>query len=291
MNSRSLDTPRFEVKGKFIKTVSVRDDWILEIAEPEILIAQIKAKRINADIFTFAQSVPNTNPKYAYYMEWDNVAAIPITTFSEWFEKGIHQNARNKIRKAEKKGVKICTVNFDDYLIAGLTEIFNEAPVRRGRRFSYFGFDSEAIRMGWAKDLERSEFIVAYYEREIIGFIKLLYGPVCARTSGTIAKLSHRDKAPMNALVAAAVERCAAKHCAYLVYGKFTYGNKGQDSLSKFKSYNGFKEIRIPRYFIPLSNLGKLVIKLNLQNGVAKLLPARLLKFSLQIRARAYDKA
>ena len=43
---------------------------------------------------------------------------------------------------------------------------------------------------------------------------------------GIIAKIKHRDKAPMNALVAKAVEICAENKIPYLVYDKAYYGKK-----------------------------------------------------------------
>ena len=57
------------------------------------------------DLFTFLQKLSNTKPDFAYPMEMDNFAAIPISTFENWWTKQIGFKARNKAKQAEKKGV------------------------------------------------------------------------------------------------------------------------------------------------------------------------------------------
>lgn len=289
VKNQSLTGMRLIIEGRFLKTVSVRDDWVIPIEDPEIAVSEIKKHKINADIFTFVQSLPDLQPKYPYYMEWDNIAAIRISTFAEWFERGIHPNVRNKIRKAEKQGIKVRTEPFSDSLVLGIMDIYNESQVRQGRRFTYFGKDFDTVRRGWATDLNRSEFLVAYYGREMVGFIKLIYGNICVRTSGTIAKLSHRNKAPMNALLATAVERCASENFSYLIYGKFNYGKKSEDLLMKFKRYNGFEKIEIPRYFVPLSGLGRLALRTKLHHGVIGVLPKGLIEILIRARTKWYE--
>jgi hypothetical protein len=41
-------------------------------------------------------------------------------------------------------------------------------------------------------------------------------------------------------------------------YGLFKYGNQRGDPLPTFKVRNGFEEILMPRYFVPLNGWGKL---------------------------------
>ena len=61
----------------------------ITIADPEWFISRVRETELNADIFTFRQKLPDTSPKYAYPLEWDNFAVIPITTFSEWWDKRV----------------------------------------------------------------------------------------------------------------------------------------------------------------------------------------------------------
>jgi len=74
------------VRGKWLKTALIHDEeWLeTEVGDPTLCVRALnneKADGLRADIFTFAQKIPATSPKYSYPVEWDSVAAIPITTF------------------------------------------------------------------------------------------------------------------------------------------------------------------------------------------------------------------
>jgi hypothetical protein len=103
---------------------------------------------------------------------------------------------------------------------------------------------------------------------------------------GILSKIAHRDKAPMNLLIAKAVEICAEKGYPYLTYGKFSYGKVGSSTLQNFKLYFGFESIILPRYYIPLNNWGKIIIKLKLHLEMKQLLPLKLVRFLLFLRKK-----
>lgn len=279
----------FRIQNGFCRIMSLRDPLLDDLEDPEAVWRLSKERNVPADILTFSQHLPDLRPKYNYHMEWDNIAAVPITSYEEWIKRQVHPNTRNKIYKAQRAGVKVSIEYFDLRLAKGMVDIFNETAIRRGRRYSYYGKNLNQVEKEWSTDLDRSDFLVAYFNSEMIGFIKLVYGKNYARTSGTIAKLLHRDKAPMNALFAKAVEICSERNIPYLVYGKFIYGKKGEDSLTSFKRNNGFQRIDIPRYFIPLSPRGKLALNLGLHRGITQLLPSRIQPFLHEIRALWYD--
>jgi hypothetical protein len=287
----SLTEINFETEGRFLKTVFVRDEWILPDKNPEDVVSEIQEREINADIYTFVQSIFDREPRYSYFMEWDNVAAIRLSTFDEWFNKKINKSVRNRIKKAKKQGIEVRIEPLNEKLILGMMKIFSETRVRRGRSYPYYGENYESVRRGWAKDLERSDFLVAYYESEIVGFIKLVFGDMCARTTGTISKLSHRNKSPMNALFSAAVERCTSKNYSYLIYGKYTYGKKSEDSLVQFKRHNGFEKIEIPRYFVPMSWKGRIALGTRMHHGLTGVMPRRVIDSLIQLRAGWYKES
>jgi hypothetical protein len=106
---------------------------------------------------------------------------------------------------------------------------------------------------------------------------------------GILAKIAHRDKAPINALLAKAVEICAQKGVPYLRYDKLIYGSKGIDSLSEFKLHNGFQKYDVPRYYVPLTTRGKMYLALNLQKGRRGILPPWLAKLMLELRRKLYE--
>src|SRR5207249_10821936 len=186
-------------------------------------------------------------------MEADAIAALPITRYSHWWEKQIDGAARNKVRKAQKKGIEVRLANFDDRFVEGMTSIFNETPIRQGRHFLHYGKDFETIKRQFSRYLFREEIFGAYLGEELVGFIFLADAGKYAFLGQIISKIAHRDLAPNNALLAKAVERCAQKGFPYLVYALWL-----DDSLGDFKRSNGFQRFDLPRYFMPLTKNGKL---------------------------------
>src|ERR1700704_3115251 len=280
------------VSGSILRVAGIKpeEEHFYDVVAPEAVIEQLKERKIRADLFTFWQRLPDTRPRFSYYFELDNVAAIPLTTYEEWLKKQVHENTRNKIRKSAKKGIEVRIVPFDDILVRGITEIFNESETRQGRPFAYYGKSFQAVKEQWSSDSERSEFVGAYFGSELVGFIKLLYADRYARTSGTICKLAHRDKAPMNALIAKAVQICTDRKLEYLVYGKFSYGKKGPDTLSEFKKYSGFVQIDVPRYFVPITGKGRMALAFGLHKGPVEALPRPLIQAFLRIRSCWHKK-
>jgi len=175
-------------------------------------------------------------------------------------------------------------VPFDDELARGIHKICNETPVRQGRPFWHYGKDYEQIKREHATYVDRSDFIVAYFEGELIGFIKLVYVDRLASIMAILALNSHYDKRPMNALLSKAMEVCVQKNAAYFVYGNYVYGNKKDSSLVEFKRRNGFEQVNFPHYYIPLTWKGKIYVSLRLYRGAVGLLPAPFLYLLLKIR-------
>ena len=97
---------------------------------------------------------------------------------------------------------------YDDAFVAGMTAIFNEAPVRQGRPFWHYGKDVETVRQQFSRYIQREHMIGAFYQGEMIGFIMLGNAGRFGLTGQIISTLKHREKAVNNALVAKAVEVC-----------------------------------------------------------------------------------
>ena len=286
----TIDDGEFQITKGLVRTMALRNKFIDDIGNPDIIVDKCIQNDIPADILTFSQLLPDFSPKFNYRMEWDNIAAVPVSSYENWLMKQIHPNTRNKIKKAERNGVVVKVESLSRKISEGLVEIFNETMVRRGKKNFYYGRDVETVEKEWSRDSGRNDFLIAYYKDEIIGFIQLVYADKYARTSGTVAKLSHRNKSPMNALLAKAVEICEKKKIEYLIYGQFVYGNKGEDSLTSFKKNNGFQRFDVPQYFIPLSLRGKLGLCLSLHHGIFVLLPSRAQRLLAKIRFLWYNK-
>jgi hypothetical protein len=221
-------------------------------------------------------------------MEWDNVAAIPISTFEHWWNLQIPKSTRKHIRRAERAGVVVRKVRFSDDLVRGIQRIYNETPVRQGRKFSHYCEDFNSLKQSHGTFDGMRDYIAAFLSDELIGFISLIYTAKTARSVQVITKISHQDKWPTNALLAKAVEVCAEKELQYLVYGRFDYGKVGTKGLVSFKMENGFQKILIPRYFVPLNLKGRIALKLKLHRPVSEYLPSVAIKALMNLRHRYY---
>jgi hypothetical protein len=243
--------------------------------DPAACVESLRKSDSRIDLFTFIQKLSDASPKYSYPMEFDNLAALRISTFEEWMTHQINFKVRNKIRKAQKNGVVVREVPFDDSLILGIQGVYNESPIRQGRRFWHYGEDLETIRRIKATFLERSIFIGAFFENKLIGFLKLVANEdwTQAGLMHIVSMIEYRDKAPTNALIAQAVRACADRKIPYLWYANFSYGRKQSGTLADFKRYNGFQKIDVPRYFVPLSVAGRVALRLGLHHSAANLIP------------------
>lgn len=279
--------------GKWLKEASVMDEDLIEgeaFANPEVAIATLKHAKFKADLLTFAQKVPHTTPRHSYYLEWDSAAVIPITSYEDWFAKRAATDVRQNVRKSSKRGVVVRRVPFDDILVKGIVDIYNESPIRQGKPFWHYGKDFATVKRETGHCLDRSIYIGAYHRDELIGFIKLLRtGPV-ADIVLIVSKQCHRDRKPTNALIGKAVEICVQEEISYLSYAKFTYGKKSSSSLAEFKRHNGFEEMLLPRYYVPLTQKGRVAIALKLHHGLQGVIPEAVLGVLRRLRANLYSR-
>jgi hypothetical protein len=267
-----------KIKGKLIRIAQIDGDKFKFVDDPKPTIEYLRQDNSRPDIFTFMERLPDTSPRFSYPMEWDNLAVLTISSFDHWWNETIGFKARNKAKQAAKKGVIVREVPFDDDLVRGIWEIYNESPVRQGRRFPHYGRSIDSVRQISRTFPESSVFIGAFLDEKLIGFIKLVWDD--SRTQAgilhIISLIQHRDKAPTNALVAQAVRSCADRNIPYLVYSNFSYGKKERSGLSDFKERNGFERIQLPRYYVSLTPVGRIALRLGLHHRVLDYVPESL---------------
>jgi hypothetical protein len=279
-----INGKRIIIEGKVPRIARPEQEWFEDVENHEMLIDALRETKRGPDILTFWQRLPDIEPKYSYRMEPDSIAALPIKTYSFWWEKQIDGAARNKVRKAHKKGVVVRLTSFDDHLVQGMTSIFNETPIRQGRPFLHYGKDFETVKRQFSRFLFREEILGAYLGEELVGFIMLANAGRYAVLGQIISKIACRDLAPTNALLAKAVERCAEKEIPYLAYAYWL-----EDGLGDFKRNNGFQKFDLPRYFVPLTRKGKLALKLGLHRGWKEAVPKQISDPLKKLRRRWYD--
>jgi len=263
------------IRGRLVRVGHIDGDKYNFPDDPERFILALRKCGKRIDLFTFMQRLPETAPKYQYPMEWDNLAVLRVSTFDHWWNHQIRSYPRNRARQAQRKGVVLREVPCDDALFAGICRIYNESPIRQGKPFPHFGMTIEEVRSYASTFPDRSIFLGAFLGDTMIGFGKLVLDG--SRTQACLVHILsmvlHKDKAPTNALIAQAVRICADRGIKYLVYEKFTYGKKSSDSLSHFKEVNGFERVDVPRYYIPLTSLGKIALRLGLHHKLGEHLP------------------
>jgi len=280
------------IEGRLCRIAHVDADDYKFLADPEAAIADLRRSKNRIDLFTFPQKLSEATQKYPYPFEWDNLAALPISTFDQWWNKQIGFKARNKAKQAEKKGLVIREAKFDDAFAHGIREIYNECPVRQGRLFPHYGKSFAAVRDMSATYLDSSVFIGAFDGEKLVGFIKLTMDDTGTQAGimHIVSMLKYREKAPTNALVARAVQSCAERHISHLVYAKFAYGKKETSSLSDFKERNGFQRIDIPRYYVPLTRWGSTALAMGLHHRLIDRLPESMAAKLRDLRTSWYQR-
>jgi hypothetical protein len=280
------------VGGGWLKMATVQDEDLLEgdtISDPSSFLAKLRQTELKADVFTFAQKLPHTAPKYKLHLEWDNAAVIPITTYAEWLEKRVESSVRRAVKKAAKSGVTVRIAEFDDELVRGIVNINNETPIRQGKPFWHFQKSFDAVKLENATYAERNVFLAAYHQDEVIGYIRMTHVDGVANIVQLLSMMKHFDKRPANALVAKAVEVCEQQGMSHLQYCNYVY-NDPKSSLTEFKRRNGFEKVLLPRYYVPLTLKGKIAISVGLHLGVAKCLPTPLVTSLLKMRNQWYAR-
>jgi hypothetical protein len=262
------------VSGRLVRIGRVAAEGFQFVEDPEHALETL-AKDTPMDLFTFVQPLPVAKPRYRYPMEWDNVAALPVSTFEHWWSEQINGKTRNMVRRSAKMGLVFREVALDEALVKGIWEIYNETPVRQTRPFPHYGKSLEEVWRMSATFLDSSIFIGAFLGEKLVGFVKLTIDEARSQAAvmNFVSLMAHKDKAPTNGLIAEAVKACETRAIPYLVYSKFSYANKAPDSLSDFKARNGFRRVEVARYYVPLTRWGALAFRLGLQHGVRGRIP------------------
>ena len=299
IKGEALSVPSVEIggrtvitTGKWLRVAAVRDEELVEgdtVADPESFISRVRESGLKADLFTFAQRLPDVTPKHGYHIEWENAAVLPITSCAHWWKAQAEYSIRKGVNRAKKLGVTVTVADFNDQLVEAICRIYNETPVRQGKAFWHYGKDYQSIRRALATYLDRSLFIGAYHDGELIGFMKTTSVNGTATMTQILSAKRHFDKRPNNALIAKAVEICESQRMSHLIYGSFVYYDP-DSSLTEFKRRSGFEAVPLPRYYVPLTVKGKIALKLGLHRGVAVNVPRPLFRRFLKIRSLWYAR-
>ncbi len=297
VKGKGISVPSAQIDGrtvisnhKWLRIAAVHDEELVEgeaVAEPNSFVAQLKQAGLNADVFTFAQKLGDRTPRHAYHQEWDNLAVIPITTYSDWFKNRAESSVQRAVRKAAKSGVEVRLAQLDDEYVNGMVQINNETPIRQGTRFWHYQKSFEAVKREALTYSDRNTFLGAYLNGELIGFLRMTRADNVSHIIQVLSMMKHFDKRPANALIAKAVEICERDGMSYLTYCNYLYKDP-KSSLTEFKKRSGFEKVLVPRYYIPLTLKGKIALRLGLHHGLAATIPQPLIRQLLKIRSFWY---
>lgn len=239
------------------------------IKEYEYLKDIVPSKRLfeklterGADVFTFVERkwcCPLPNPSPRWLKTEKTIALLKVTSYADWLN-AVGKKTRNMIHKAQENGIKTQIVQPSGELVKGISKFFNDTPIRQSRAFSHHRWTLERVH-DIIFNNDGSTIIGAYLQGELIGFIRLSKGDRLTIITQTLSLQQHWDKAVTNALVAKAVEFCAANDVLWLMYGRmenhFIFDNFTQD--------NGFSNFVLTRYCVPLTLRGRLATRLGLR--------------------------
>lgn len=247
------------------------NEYVKDVIPTDELLQKLNERKV--DVFTFLErrwTRTVSNPDTAWAETDDNIAILDLTRYDEWL-KSVGKKTRNMIRKAEKSGITTRVAEPNGEFADGMWKIYNETPIRQERAFPHFGISLQTIKQT-LRLTKNAVYIGAYLQGELVGFIQLIEGDNIVIISQILSMQKHWGKAVNNALVAKAIEYCAANRLRWIMYGRM--GN--HPSLDNFKQNNGFTKLLLNRYHVALTGKGKLAIKIGLNKEIKDSLPQAL---------------
>jgi hypothetical protein len=265
-----------QTTGSILRTARLRSEYYVRpLEDSSSFVQELRESGLRADLFTFLHDVNDPTPESSFHHEAERLAVLPITTYDEWFKKQLYNKPRNALRKALNSGIEVRLEGFSESLLRGIKAIYDESPVRQGRHNRHYKKSLETIRKEHATFLETSQFITVYFADEMIGFAKVTFSEELGIIMNFLSKISHRNKALNNAILAKAVEICADRKIQSLVYGVWGSGAGG---LVEFKVANGFQCVEVPRCYVPLTLRGRLALRAGVHAGVVRRMPVGWIK-------------
>lgn len=163
-----LATVTIVMTGRFLRTGFIKGEgWLdpSQVGAPERIIDELRQRKAPIDLFRFQQQLPDVQQKYGYHVEWEDIAAIPLTSFEDWWENRASQVTRKNVRRSVKRGIEVRHVDFDDRLIESITRINNDTPFRTGENSGtmarIFPGSRRIIRLIWIEANSLEHFFPA----------------------------------------------------------------------------------------------------------------------------------
>ncbi|MGI9087597.1 MAG: hypothetical protein ACR2HH_07660 [Chthoniobacterales bacterium] len=122
------------ISGRVFRTAKLRHEWCDFYSDPAQAIEEMRQAQLGADVFTFVHDIGEASQPYSYRSLPVGLAILPVTTYEKWWDD-IGYKTRNKLRKGLKSGVELRVAQLDAEFARGVEAIYNETPVKQGRKF------------------------------------------------------------------------------------------------------------------------------------------------------------
>jgi len=256
------------------------------VPDPRAFVQALRESALRLDLCSFRVGAGGEVPPAPHRRHDEPLAVIDTRDPAAWWA-GVPQQTRKNVRRAERRGLVVREVDFDEALVRGIRRIYDETPVRQGRPFWHHGKDLEAVRRENATFLDRAGFLGAYVGEELVGFLKWVKVGQRARIMQILALVREQDRRPTMALIAHAVTVVHARGLQALVYDRMVYGNKAASPMTEFKRRMGFRPVEQAHVTVALTWRGRAVLALGLHRPMVERLPGPLLERLLEARRAA----
>ncbi len=196
------------------------------------------------------------------------------TTFDEISKRRFSKQSRNRIRKAEKRGVEVIKIDNPDGIREWIDDIYvcNLSALKRQRRLGTYPDSYKDVYLSElmsSKNLLKDHFNIyaAIHRERLIAYIVIAEFNKLMQVNKAMSHANFLDKCPNDALVAHIVKDACERGFDWFQYGwdRVKRGGKIRSlyaSLQNFKFKFGFEEIPIHIYRLGLNRKGAILKRL-----------------------------
>jgi hypothetical protein len=265
-------------RGRFLTQARLTWEYAYEFTAGRVFLQDLKAQGIDLISFierTFLESIDRQNRSSlnsrGFHTEIETVGLLSTSSYEDWL-RSIGKKARQDISRSERRGVLVREVRMDDNFLRDALAIYNETPVRQGRRYTGYGVTLDGLKKKFS-DSKDAEILGAYDETQLVGLLWMMLGDRVAQIGSFVHLVSKRDKLPTNALIAAAVKNCCERGIQFLVYPT-AFGL--QPGIDSFRLRMKFTPFAVPRRYVPLTRRGCASIRLHVHKPIQHVMPRTL---------------